>query len=134
MNIKFYASAVAIVDPDDVCLLVGFADDASDPQHYLMLQRDFEGSVDKQDVDLGLDTYHVEWRDQSCSLYGGITRFVLHRDRVESHFSPEGTAALDGATHAHIGFDLDEPEFRLLRQRLTDIFRGTDCFQVAAKP
>ncbi len=131
MDLNFHATAVALVDPDDMCFLVGFADDALAPQHYLMLQRAFEDDIDEQDVELGHDTYHVEWRDQSCSLYGGIACFMLHRDRVECRFSPEGTVVLGGAISARIGFDLDEPQFNLLRQRLKDIFRGTDCFQLA---
>ena len=131
MDIAFHASAVALFDPDDSCFLVGFADEEQSPQQYLMLQRAFEDDVDEQDVKLGLDTYHLEWRDQLYSLYGGIARFVLHRDRLECEFSAKGSAALDGVGHARIGFDLDEPEFRLLRQRLKDIFRGTDCLHLA---
>ena len=132
METTFNASAIAVVDPDGLCFLVGFADDATHPHHYLMLQRAFEDDVDDQDVELGHDTYHVEWCDQSCSLYGGIAHFVLHRDGAECKFSPEGTLALAGAVNVRIGFDLDEPEFRRLKQRLSDIFRGTTCFQVQA--
>lgn len=130
MNINFHASKVALIQPDDLCFLVGFADDALNTQQYLLLQRAFENDAGEQDVESGPDTYHLEWHDQSCSLYGGIARFVLHRDHVACQFSPEGTAVLDGATDAHIAFDLDEPEFRLLTQRLKDIFRGTDCLEL----
>ncbi len=132
MDIEFHAEAVAVVHPDNMCLLVGFADHQLDTQQYLMLQRAFEDDVDEQDVELGHDTYYLEWRDQSCSLYGGIERCVLHRDRFACTLSPEGVAAFDGATSAHISFDLDEPEFRLFRQRLKDIFRGTGALHIAA--
>ena len=132
MEINFYAEAVAVVHPDDECFLAGFADDKLNTGHYLMLQRAFEDDVDEQDVELGQDTYHIEWRDQAFSLYGGLDSFVLHRDHIACTFSAEGTAALEGATSARIGFDLDEPEFRLLRQRLKDIFRATDVLQLAA--
>lgn len=132
MEITFHANAVAVVHPDNMCFLVGFADDKLDTQQYLMLQRAFEDDVDEQEVELGHDTYYLEWRDQSNSLYGGIKRLELHRDHVACRFLPEASAALDGATSAAIRFDLDEPEFRLLRQRLKDIFRGTAVLHVLA--
>ncbi len=132
MNIAFHANAVAVVEPDDEFFLVGFADEKFETQQYLMLQRAFEDDVDDQDIELGMDTYHLEWRDQLYSLYGGIERFVLHRDHVTCTFTEAGTVKLDGATNARISFDLDEPEFRLLAQRLKDIFRDTDCLDIAA--
>ena len=132
MEINFHAEAVAVVHPDNMCFLVGFADDKLNTEQYLMLQRSFEDDVDQQEVELGHDTYYLEWRDQAFSLYGGVQRFVLRRDHITCTFSPAGTAALDGATSARIGFKLDEPEFRLLRQRLKDIFRASDVLQVHA--
>jgi hypothetical protein len=134
MTIDFHANAVAVVDPDNACFLVGFADEKLDTQQYLILQRAFEDDVGEQDRVLGHDTYHVEYCDQGNALYGGIERCTLFRDHIECTLSAAGSAALNGATSARIGFDLDEPEFMLLSQRLKDIFRGTGCLQAGFKP
>lgn len=130
MNIVFHANAVAVVDPDDACFLVGFADDKLEPQQYLILQRAFEDDVEEQNRLLGHDTYHVECCDQGNALYGGIERLTLYRDHIGCTFSAQGSASLNGAASVRIGFDLDEPELLLLSQRLKDIFRGSNCLRI----
>jgi hypothetical protein len=47
---------------------VGFADYPIDTTEYLLLQRGVED--DKQDIRLGMATYHVEINDQGASCYG----------------------------------------------------------------
>jgi hypothetical protein len=53
----FQASCVVSQHPDGECHLVGFADQEHDTKLYFMLQRSFED--DEQDIQLGMNTYHV---------------------------------------------------------------------------
>ncbi len=132
MHIAFHAEAAAAVESSDDCFLVCFGEDKPDTDEYLMLQRAFEDDVDDQDIESGMDTYHVELRSQLYGLYGGIEHFVLYRDHVECKFTQAGTARLDGATSARISFDLHDTDFGLLAQRLKDIFRATDCLEIVS--
>ncbi len=126
MIVAFHAESVAVDDPDENCFLVGFADAPFETQRYLLLQRAFEH--DEQDIELGQDTYHVEICSQAQSGYGGISRCDLRRDRLELEFSGNALPELGGVTGASITFRLSEPDFAALHQRLSDIFRGSDCY------
>jgi hypothetical protein len=123
MTLSFHAESVAVADPDGHCLLVGFADRADGAGQYLMLQRPFE--------DDAADAYYLELGDQGRATYGGIGQCLLARDSIAFSFLPAAAAALDGVDEVRITFDLDEPAFRLLRQRLKDVFRGEGCLVIA---
>jgi hypothetical protein len=127
---SFAAACVAVGHPDDECHLVGFADAKFDTRHYLLLQRAFEH--DAQDVELGMDTYHVEWCSTEQSGYGGIARFVLHGARAEIEFEADVAAELEGLDRLVIDFSLPPAEFAALRQALGHVFAGSDgVFEVA---
>src|SRR5262245_56258457 len=74
MTVSFHANCVAIDDMDDFWL-VAFADEKFGTRQYLMLQRSYED--DEQDIQLGMNTYHVERDDQGFSCYGGVKHFEL---------------------------------------------------------
>jgi hypothetical protein len=125
----FQASCVVSRHPDAVCHLVGFADQEHDAKLYLMLQRSFED--DEQDVNLGINTYHVEWCDQEHSGYGGIARFTLKPNLAEIAFQPEMATVLGGIKHLSIAFQLPAGERAALREALTHIFSGGSCLDLA---
>lgn len=123
----FHANCVVTDDPEEYCYVVGFADqDAA--QIYFMLQRAFE--YDDQDIELGMDNYHVEWCNQENSGYGGISRFVLNRHSVDIVFDPSVSAELDGLSQLSISFDLTDQQFQSLKQALQHIFKHSTCFEM----
>ena len=124
----FEAKCVAVECLDVETQLVGFADQEFDTRTYLMLQRAFEH--DAQDVETGMDTFHVEWCSEDASDYGGIARFVLRADGADVRFEPEAADAL-GMQHLTIAFHLSAQEHEALREGLGQIFRGTDCLVIA---
>jgi hypothetical protein len=126
--VAFHANCVAIEDMDDFWL-VGFADEKFDTRQYLTLQRSYND--DEQDIELGMNTYHVERDDQSCSGYGGIDRFELYRDRAVVRFTPTGAKQLK-ADGLEISFEVDGRRFKKLVQRLERVFEGTECLAVQA--
>lgn len=127
MNVfAFEAKNVAVERQEGGLQLVGFADQESDPQLYLVLQRALE-----QDRTLGMDTFYVEWRGQEGSGYGGISRFELDRNGAKVLFEPGMAAVLDGIELLTIRFRLSQGEFLALHEALGHIFNGTDCLVVA---
>ncbi len=125
----FEAKSVAVEHPDGEFHLVGFADHEFNTNIYLMLQRAFE--FDEQDVELGMDTYHVEWCGQESSRYGGISQFVLKPNGAEITFVPDTAETLDGMGRLSIFFQLAPSEYLALREALNRIFEGSGCLLVA---
>lgn len=125
---EFSAACVVSEHPDGVCHLVGFADSKFDTQLYLMLQRSFED--EEQDVQLGQDTYHVEWCGQAQSGYGGIHRFILKPESVEVIFAADMSKTLGGLERLLIAFHLDRVEREALETALSQIFVGSTCLEV----
>jgi hypothetical protein len=128
MTISFHAKCVAIEDMmEDDYWLVGFADDEFETTQYLMLQRGMED--DEQDVRFGMNTYHVERDGQQYSMYGGIERFVLQRDRLLVDFTPEGQVRLQTST-MKITFAISDEKFARLKEQLGRVFADTTCLVI----
>lgn len=89
--------------PQEDHWLLGFADSEFDTENYLILQRAFE--FDAQDHAQGMATYYLEIDDQANSLYGGVSRAVLHPDRIELEFTEEGRGVLGIDEALTIRFD-----------------------------
>ncbi|CAN7522667.1 Imm10 family immunity protein [Pseudoxanthomonas sp. LjRoot143] len=126
----FEAKCVVTEQSEGEFHLVGFADQKFDTRFHLMLQRALEH--DEQDIALSMDTYHVEWRGQGMSGYGGISRFLLSPNGVEVSFEPQAVVELDGMEHLSISFQLSHGEFLMLREALGNIFVGSGCLVVAS--
>lgn len=126
---EFEAQCVAVEHPYGDCHLVGFADRKFNTSTYLMLQRAFE--FDEQDVELGMDTYHVEWCGQENSGYGGISRFTLTRSGAEVAFTPDAAKELYEMERLAISFRLTPSEYTALREALGHIFQDSGCLVVA---
>lgn len=126
---SFRAESVVSEHPDGACHLVGFADKKYDTEIYLMLERSYE--EEEQDVQLGMNTYHIEWCDQEQSGYGGITQFVLKSSSAEVHFEPNMAESLGGMEHVSISFRLQASEHQALKKTLQRIFHGSSCLRFA---
>jgi hypothetical protein len=125
MSHDFNAACVAMEEDSDRWL-VGFADAEFNTQRYLTLQRG--KSPEPQDVKLGLDGYYVEVDDQSSSCYGGIKCFELFQDRAVVEFENNKLSALGDEKVLVVGFALRQRQLDQLRDCLTRIFEGYDCF------
>ncbi|WP_453935096.1 Imm10 family immunity protein [Acidovorax temperans] len=128
---SFRAECVVSEHPDGVCHLVGFADNKFDTEIYLTLQRSYEEEEQEQDIQLGMNTYHIEWCDQEKSGYGGITQFVLKPTSVEVCFEPKMAESLGGIERVSISFSLQAGEHQALKEALERIFQGSNCLGFA---
>jgi hypothetical protein len=128
---SFHAESVVSEHPDGVCHLVGFADKKYDTEIHLMLQRSYEEEEQEQDIQLGMNTYHIEWCDQEKSGYGGITQLVLKPTSVEVYFEPKMAELIGGVEHISIAFGLPASEHQALKEALLRIFKGSNCLGFA---
>lgn len=73
---------------DENFLLVGFSDNGDNPTEYVILQKAL--SFDKQDKELGMDTYYLEFCFGENTLIGyGICEQILALEKkVVFHFKP----------------------------------------------
>ncbi|ENX58598.1 MULTISPECIES: Imm10 family immunity protein [Acinetobacter] len=69
MKLEFIANDVNYFFEDGIHIL-GFADNANEPQEYVIFERSIE--FDEQDRKLGQDTYFVEVCADGSAGYGGI--------------------------------------------------------------
>ena len=88
-----------VVDREANCYEISFSDHRDEPEQYVIAQRAF--FFDKQDIELGMDTYYFEYADQSSSGYGICSTVKLERDRAVFKIK---NGALDVITEIHIKF------------------------------
>jgi len=126
MNITRTANAV-IVDEIDDALVIGFAtlERNGVPAEYMTLR------LDPDEDTPGIDGVYVERDDQRFCGYGGIVRFVLHRDRALLELDERIGRALGGQDlwgQVTFHFQLDDFTFALLREGLGRLFVDCSCF------
>ncbi len=110
------------VSTESDLLTIAFADEASGPEQYLLLQRDFRFS--EQDLTLKEDTYYVELSGQDTSFYGGCSECMLSNDRLKLGIVPGNKhTALQEIV---ILRDVDASVWEVLEGGLNDLFNGTN--------
>jgi immunity protein 10 of polymorphic toxin system len=124
MSRELKAACVTIEEDSDLWL-VGFADAEFNTERHLLLQRG--KSPQAQDIALGLDGYHVEVDDQGKSCHGGIESFELFRDHAVVEFEDDALPVF-GDKVIVVGFDLRQQQLDQLRNCLSKIFKGYECF------
>lgn len=125
MTDEFNAACVS-VEEDSSAWLVGFADSEFGARRYLHLHR--AKSPLAQDVELGLDGYHVEVDDPNQSCHGGIASFELFHDRAVVAFDDDAATVLGGRNAIVVAFALRAKQLDQLRAGLARIFRDDGCF------
>ena len=115
------ARAVSVSRESEL-LTIAFADEASSPEQYLLLQREF--SFSEQDRTLKQDTYYVELSGQDTSFYGGISECMLSNDRLKLGIVP-------GKKHTALQEivilrNVDASVWKVLEEGLNKLFNGTN--------
>lgn len=119
----------ATVDEIDDALVIGFPKLELDggAAEYVMFQR----SLDPDEDGPGIDGVYVERDGQGFGGYGGIVRFVLHRDRAVMELDDRIGRALGRPDVWHevtIHLTVDGSTFEVLRSGLARVFVGCGCF------
>ncbi|MGH8700340.1 MAG: Imm10 family immunity protein [Burkholderiales bacterium] len=121
-----FTAACVSVEEDSSAWSVGFADSEFGARRYLRLHR--AKSPRAEDLELGLDGYHVEMDDPSQSCHGGIACFELFHDRAVVAFDADATAVLGGRNAIVVAFALRARQLDQLRACLARIFKDDGCF------
>jgi len=125
--ISFEASEVSIKqEPWGDVVILG-ADEDSDPDKYLALQK--KDSYDEQDIRLGINDVHIEVCGQGWGWYGNIAGFDLTRDRIFVQLSSEAAADMEDDGKVEVTFSLDESTYASLRAVLHRVFKGRSFFR-----
>lgn len=122
-KLEFQSKMVSIDEQDDA-YIVSLADDAMEPEHYIILQR--STNDEEQDNDLGLGTYFLEVCGSNGSGYGGIKSAELRRDQLELTLV-QPNDYLDGVEKIVVRFQLPKQKRDALAKQLALIFRDSDC-------
>ena len=121
-----FTAACVSVEEDSSAWIVGFADSEFGARRYLRLHR--AKSPHAEDLELGLNGYHVEVDDPSQSCHGGIACFELFHDRAVVAFDADATAVLGGRKAIVVAFALRARQLDQLRACLARIFKDDECF------
>jgi hypothetical protein len=83
---EFFAHhIVAQTDRKNGCYLLGLADDAKDPEDYILFQRPFE--FDDEAAEHGEDCHWFQYKKASLSAFGACTKARVFPDRLEIEIS-----------------------------------------------
>ena len=115
---EFHEAQVVDISTGDGYWQIAFADDRVTPSAYLLLQNAF--AYDPSDRESGMDSHYVELNDQSQSVYGGVARAILWRDRLLLEWTQTGKESLGISGSFGLRFDISDDEF----SRLCDIGRA----------
>ena len=64
MKVEFEANTITYeTNVEEECYMIGFSDNGDDPDEYVIIERAI--TFDKQDIELGMNTYYFEYSDQS---------------------------------------------------------------------
>lgn len=121
-KISFKAQEVyADYDPNDL-LIIGFSGKMNNEDVYFMIQDAYDRE-DEQEIELGMDTYYLEWNDQSQGGYGGISELVVYRNKIHIELNKIGRKNLKIKDEIlSIEFDLNDKAFLNLTEKLKLIF------------
>ena len=117
---KFKAKKVFADHDENNILIIGFLGDYNDlgGPTYFMIQDSEEHN--KQDQQLGMNTYYIEKNDQSMSGYGGIQELRLDKEKVYIELDKKGIENLK-ETEIVIELKCNDDEFENLQKRLYEI-------------
>jgi hypothetical protein len=81
MKIKFIANKITYeINTEGNYYMIGFSDNSDEPEQYVVVQRAI--TFDKQDIELGMDSYHFEYSDQANSGYDICKNALMESDKV----------------------------------------------------
>jgi hypothetical protein len=101
----------------DGILMTGLADDDGGYLTFQLAPLPF----DQQDIDLDMDTYHLELNGQEASGYGGVARCTLRPGLLTLDLTDKGSANLE-RQRVTVALDLDADAIAALRTALRTVF------------
>ncbi|NEW04878.1 hypothetical protein GK047_02445 [Paenibacillus sp. SYP-B3998] len=110
----------AQIDEEIDVLMIGFADDEFDTQEYILLQKTL--NPNEEDMEAGFDKVHITYNGESQSLYGGIKKFVVTRNRIEIILNEEASEILNSQAVIEINYDQDKTDINEFQNYFIQLF------------
>lgn len=120
-KMQFTAEEIYAKYDSNNVLIVGFSAgfNEREDQQYFMIQDALE--YDRQDIQLGTDTYYIELNNQAKGLYGGISNLTVERELITFELEPTAQDRL-AETSVEIGLNCSDEVFEKLNAKLNLIF------------
>lgn len=80
MELNFIANHIVYELTEDDSYLVAYADDKNDTEEYVTVERAL--AFDEQDISLGMNSYYIEYADQSNSGYDICSNVILRQNEI----------------------------------------------------
>mgnify|MGYP001189983583 CR=1 FL=1 len=127
MAVLFTANSLRVVEEDGDALIVAFGalDTNGEPITHVLLSR----NLDPKEDWAGINGVYVQRDSDANSVWGGISSFELHVDRVRIRSNPAtATAVFDGSDDVTIGLDVDPDELDDAHEALERLFHNCNCY------
>lgn len=115
-HISFIAKSIHIENTGDSYLLIFY-----NLSEYLLLQRTYE--FDTQDHIIGMDTYYIEYSDQSKSCYGGIEDITIDKDKLNIMFNEIAAKKLKTTKQLSIEIKINDETYQELTKQINNILK-----------
>lgn len=118
---QFTAQDIYVHYDSNGVLIVGFSSgfNEQEDKKYFMIQDALE--YDRQDIQLGTDTYYIELNNQAKGLYGGVENLTIERDLISFELNAAAQDRL-AETTIEIGLICGDEEYKKLVEKLNLIF------------
>ncbi|MBD0779943.1 hypothetical protein HPE56_19265 [Maribacter sp. ANRC-HE7] len=119
---EFKADKIFADYDENELLIIAFSGKTGNEDIYLIIQDAFDRK-DEQEIELGMNTFHIEINDQSRSGYGGISEIELWKNMLSIKLDKTGKENLKVENEIiNIGLNINEKEFVNLTEKLKVIF------------
>jgi hypothetical protein len=120
--LRFTANVISFHEDEDAeAYILGFADDASTPGKFVIIQRSIE-DPDQEEIDLGFDRPHIEIGGSASGYVEGAS-FQLAQEVLEISLPPAAAPKFKGVTL--ISIDLPPgADHATLANHLSRVFRA----------
>jgi len=118
MNSFEFKAYVVTYEDDGEIVTIGFAENAKNPNNYLIIEYSYE--YDDQERSLGLDKLYLELNDQSRSTYGGLQHVSLNPKKLVFSFDPDalGKLKIEGQLSIELMDSLSQDQLDKIREVL----------------
>ncbi len=121
MKIEFVANTITYeTNEEENYYMIGFSDNGDEPEQYVIVQRAI--TFNKQDIELGMNSYYFEYASQSNSGYGICKRALAKKNKVI--FELENNA-IDDVKSIEILFENEKTikDWKIFKNIFDEIFK-----------
>lgn len=121
--LKFNSENVFCNYDESGLLVIAFSSEKGTPFYFLI--QDAYDRNDPQEIELGQDTYYIEFNSQTQSCYGGIQNIELQKGSLKIYLTEAGRKKLQ-LEEGKLTIEFDELKSQELKEKMNSIFKFED--------